>query len=688
MENNYEKRAIEILQNAYGKDARFRDGQLASILAVLNKKKILVIQKTGWGKSVVYFIATKILREEGAGPTIIVSPLLALMKNQVVSAQKLHMQVATINSDNREEHRRIYANLANYDAIIVSPERLSDEAFMDNLANLRKIRLFVVDEAHSISDWGHDFRPDYQRIVKLLDHFPADIAILGTTATANQRVIEDIQRQLGDDLQVVKGDLMRENLAIQVNPCQSDEKRLAWLAQYLQTDEKLKDKQGIIYCLTQRDCETVAEFLKRYGISAEAYHSGLEKDDVHDVAQERITLFDQGKVRILVATIKLGMGYDKSDVGFIIHYQLPQNLISYYQQIGRAGRDGEKAYAILLHGPDDEETLEAFIKNAQADPKLLDTIMREIHNGIKAQELLANINIKPSKLEEALKYLSIHDYIYKDRGVYRKNTALTFHSEEETKKQEALNAMREKELDKMKDFLTLGTCFMQFVLKELDAFDTKTECDICSNCTRKYLIPISVQPEYVDAATLFLKNKHGRILPRKRWADNRHIPEELRFQTGWVLTNEYYSEIGKLVKNGKYRENRFSNELVELSKEYLKDVMKEHIDVVTAVPSLRRPNLVPDFAQRLADELHIPFKDLIHKVKQTDEQKLFQNSYMQQMNIENSIELTDDIREKVILLVDDMVDSKWTFTVISAKLLQAGAKAVYPFALAKTGKGD
>lgn len=688
MENNYEKRAIEILQNAYGKDAQFRDGQLESILAVLNKKKILVIQKTGWGKSVVYFIATKILREEGAGPTIIVSPLLALMKNQVVSAQKLHMQVATINSDNREEHRRIYANLANYDAIIVSPERLSDEAFMDNLANLRKIRLFVVDEAHSISDWGHDFRPDYQRIVKLLDHFPADIAILGTTATANQRVIEDIQRQLGDDLQVVKGDLMRENLAIQVNPCQSDEKRLAWLAQYLQTDEKLKDKQGIIYCLTQRDCETVAEFLKRYGISAEAYHSGLEKDDVHDVAQERITLFDQGKVRILVATIKLGMGYDKSDVGFIIHYQLPQNLISYYQQIGRAGRDGEKAYAILLHGPDDEETLEAFIKNAQADPKLLDTIMREIHNGIKAQELLANINIKPSKLEEALKYLSIHDYIYKDRGVYRKNTALTFHSEEETKKQEALNAMREKELDKMKDYLTLGTCFMEFVLKELDAFDTKAECDICSNCTRKYLIPISVQPEYVDAATLFLKNKHGRILPRKRWADNRHIPEELRFQTGWVLTNEYYSEIGKLVKNGKYKENRFSNELVELSKEYLKDVMKEHIDVVTAVPSLRRPKLVPDFAQRLADELHIPFKDIIHKVKQTDEQKLFQNSYMQQMNIENSIELTDDIRDKVILLVDDMVDSKWTFTVISAKLLQAGAKAIYPFALAKTGKGD
>lgn len=688
MENNYEKRAIEILQNAYGKDAQFRDGQLESILAVLNKKKILVIQKTGWGKSVVYFIATKILREEGAGPTIIVSPLLALMKNQVVSAQKLHMQVATINSDNREEHRRIYANLANYDAIIVSPERLSDEAFMDNLANLRKIRLFVVDEAHSISDWGHDFRPDYQRIVKLLDHFPADIAILGTTATANQRVIEDIQRQLGDDLQVVKGDLMRENLAIQVNPCQSDEKRLAWLAQYLQTDEKLKDKQGIIYCLTQRDCETVAEFLKRYGISAEAYHSGLEKDDVHDVAQERITLFDQGKVRILVATIKLGMGYDKSDVGFIIHYQLPQNLISYYQQIGRAGRDGEKAYAILLHGPDDEETLEAFIKNAQADPKLLDTIMREIHNGIKAQELLANINIKPSKLEEALKYLSIHDYIYKDRGVYRKNTALTFHSEEETKKQEALNAMREKELDKMKDYLTLGTCFMEFVLKELDAFDTKTECDICSNCTRKYLIPISVQPEYVEAATLFLKNKHGRILPRKRWADNRHIPEELRFEAGWGLTNEYYSEIGKLVKNGKYKENRFSNELVELSKEYLKDVMKEHIDVVTAVPSLRRPKLVPDFAQRLADELHIPFKDLIHKVKQTDEQKLFQNSYMQQMNIENSIELTDDIRDKVILLVDDMVDSKWTFTVISAKLLQAGAKAVYPFALAKTGKGD
>lgn len=262
MANSIAEQAISILKQAYGADAEFREGQLEAIIAVVEKRKTLVVQKTGWGKSVVYFIASKILRQNGAGPTIIVSPLLALMKNQIDSAAKLGIKAATINSDNRDDWEELYENLESLDAIIISPERLSNEGFMERLEAVQNIQLFVVDEAHSISDWGHDFRPDYQRIVQLLDNFSENIAILGTTATANNRVIADIKRQLGEDLVVVRGDLIRENLAIQINPPQNREGRLAWLGQNLYFDERLKDGQGIIYCLTQRDCESVAEFLR------------------------------------------------------------------------------------------------------------------------------------------------------------------------------------------------------------------------------------------------------------------------------------------------------------------------------------------------------------------------------------------------------------------------------------------
>ncbi|OTO14295.1 RecQ family ATP-dependent DNA helicase [Enterococcus sp. 3H8_DIV0648] len=399
MTSSIENKAISILKEAYGPRAEFREGQLEAIISVVQKKKTLVVQKTGWGKSVVYFIASKILRQNGAGPTVIVSPLLALMTNQIDAATKLGIRAMTINSNNQDEWEELYADIENYDAIIISPERLANERFMERFSNIGGIQLFVVDEAHSISDWGHDFRPDYQRIVKLLDNFPADIAILGTTATANDRVIKDIKSQLGEDLNVVRGDLMRENLAIQINPRQTREERLAWLAQSLQFDENLKTGQGIIYCLTQRDCETVAEFLKKSSISAEAYHAGLGKDEFEvDIAQKRMEAFDKGDLRILVATVKLGMGYDKPDIRFVIHYQLPKNIISYYQQIGRAGRDGQSAYAIMFHGYEDEEILDSFIEGAQASPEPVSYTHLDVYKRqVKVHTLLCFMDMKMKK---------------------------------------------------------------------------------------------------------------------------------------------------------------------------------------------------------------------------------------------------------------------------------------------------
>lgn len=690
MASSIENQAIKILKEAYGTEAKFRDGQLEAILSVVEKKKTLVVQKTGWGKSVVYFIATKILREQGSGPTIIVSPLLALMKNQIDSAAVLGINAVTINSDNKDLWEELYATLDSYDAIIISPERLSNDTFMSYLSEIPNIQLFVVDEAHSISDWGHDFRPDYQRIVRLIDNFPVDIAILGTTATANNRVIVDIKKQLGNDLVVVRGDLIRENLAIQINAKQNREERLAWLGQSLSVGGDLENGQGIIYCLTKRDCETVSGFLKRKGISVEAYYSGLKDELGNDLAQKHLQDFDDGKIRVLIATIKLGMGYDKPDIRFVIHYQLPQNLISYYQQIGRAGRDGKKAYAILLHGNEDEDILNFFIEGAQAKPELLSTIMDFTVNGAKFNEMLPEINVQYGKLGDALKYLLVHEHIYKDGPVYRRNINATFNNETERLKQEELNVVRYRELTKLKEYLSTENCYMKFVADELDAPDKKEKCGICRNCVGTEIISTSIDDNTINEARAFLKNRHGKIIPRKMWGTGGRIAKDRVMEEGWILSDDYYSEVGQKVKQGKYTAKHYSDEIVLLAKNFLHDKVKQsQIDTIMAVPSLRRPDLVPDFARALAEALSQPFEIAIQKTEVAAEQKTLLNSAQQQENIENSISIDPaKVFDRTILLVDDMVDSKWTFTVIAAKLLDAGAKAVFPFALVKTGSGD
>ena len=249
---------------------------------------------------------------------------------------------------------------------------------------------FSLNEAHAISDWGHDFRPDYQRVSRLIDGLPGDVTVLGTTATANDRVIADIRAQMGNNLKVIRGNLIRENLAIQVNPPQTREQRFAWLAQVLTKDKILSKGQGVIYCLTHSDCLAVTEFLSSQGVSILPYFSGMGKDDSGvSTDKKNLRRFVQGETRVLAATVKLGMGYDKSDIRFIIHFQLPQNLIAYYQQIGRAGRDGLPAYAFLLHGREDEEIHNYFIKEIRSLSSLLPDIMSIVRsqNGIRSSEL-------------------------------------------------------------------------------------------------------------------------------------------------------------------------------------------------------------------------------------------------------------------------------------------------------------
>ena len=688
---DFKQRAVEMLHETYGAEANFREGQLEAILAVVNKQKTLVIQKTGWGKSIVYFIATKLLRENGSGPAVIISPLLALMHNQIDAAAKLGLDVVTINSNNKDEWDDIYARLSAVDAIIVSPEKLSDARFIEALSQVNDIELIVVDEAHSISDWGHDFRPDYQRIVNLVKDLPDSIAILGTTATANDRVIEDIKSQLGD-LQVFRGDLIRSNISIQVNQAQSKAERLAFLAASLKEHPFLSREQGIIYCLTKKECESVAQFLIEQGISAAPYYSGMQNEFGEDSTEATLEAFHNGEVRVIVATVKLGMGYDKSNIGFVVHFQLPQNLISYYQQIGRAGRNGKPALAILLHGDEDEAIINSFIESANKDPQLLSEILSLISQhpeGMSRNDILPHFNMNVTKLGSVLKYLFVHEYILMDKRKYIINPDKHFNAEENAQLQQQLNRTRLQELENLKRFINYDGCYMKYIADELDAPDKQEKCGICAHCRNREFITIDKDHPMITIASQYKNKLHGEISPRKRWSNNKKIDESLQYKTGWTYTTDAYSPVGRKFMYERDN-NQFSEQTTTQISQFLKDMIQEHqINAIVAVPILRRPALTNKLAQTVAKYNNIDYIDAVVKTKSGNKQSDMHNSIMQERNIQETIAIQNEhlLKDKNILLIDDTVNSRWTMTVVASKLL-VHAKAVYPFALVNTGAGE
>lgn len=402
--------AVSLLRKALNiPGAEFRDGQWEAIEKLtVNKEKLLVIQRTGWGKSSVYFISCRILRDQGKGPTIIISPLLALMRNQIAAAERLGIKAATINSNNFDDWKVIQKEVLNnkVDALLISPERLANERFMDEILFpiADKIGLFVVDEAHCISDWGHDFRPDYRRIVGILKVMPIGMPVLGTTATANDRVVADIEEQLGG-INVLRGELTRDSLKLQNIVLKDQASRLAWLKENIPNI----NGSGIIYALTIRDVIVVTEWLIECDIAAAAYYSGVMDDNFENTAAYREHLEDalyNNDLKVLVATTALAMGYDKPDLNFVIHFQAPDSIISYYQQIGRAGRAIDSAYGILLSGQEDAEVHNYFRESAFPPEYVVQNILQALidHDGLSITKLEEVLNIKNGQIDKTIKY--------------------------------------------------------------------------------------------------------------------------------------------------------------------------------------------------------------------------------------------------------------------------------------------
>ncbi len=677
---------LEELKKYYGKNAEFRQGQEEAISSVLAGKRTLVVQKTGWGKSLVYFLATKIIRQETNKVTLIISPLLALMNNQIESANRLGMNVKTLNSENTEEWDSIIEeiNNNNVDALIISPERLANDDFKEMLtANLTvNVGLFVVDEAHCISDWGHDFRPDYRRIVDIVKLLPPNIPIVATTATANNRVVNDIKAQLGNDIIISRGGLVRESLAIQVIKLASKEERLAWLTSNM---DKISGT-GIIYCLTVNDCKLVEKWLKEKDYICESYYAAVAKEKKEEIIEK----FMNNHIKVLVATVAFGMGFDKKDISFVIHFQKPANIVSYYQQIGRAGRAIDRAYAILFCGSEDDEINNYFIDSAFPTEKTMSEVINLVmqNPGLRKTDFERNINMKPTRIEKCLKYLLVNGDIYKDGPKYYKTPRLW---EPDLKKSEQITEIRKNELKQMNEFVHTSDCYMRYIANALDDVESKP-CGCCTNCTKQHIFDTNVSLADVRKAQLFIKNDFNVIEPRKKWpisvkiSDKNMILSEWLCEPGRVLSNYGDAGWGKHVAECKYKAGAFDEQLVDASVELLREfVVESKIEWVTGIPSLRRPELVRNFAIKTARRLGIPYVEAIIKTNNGRCQKELNTGYLQFQNAYDTFKvLSDNVVNGNVLLIDDMVDSRWTFTVCGYKLRDNGCGKVYPFALANT----
>lgn len=675
----------------------FRDGQWEAIDHIVNRRgKVLCVQRTGWGKSMVYFVAAKLMRAQGSGVTLIISPLLALMRNQIEAAERLGLRALRIDSTNKTNWAQARAQLmANQvDLLLISPERLANDQFVSQTLQpiAARIGLLVVDEAHCISDWGHDFRPDYRRIGQILALLPSNIAVLATTATANNRVEKDVAAQLGGSVVVQRGPLVRKSLALQAMRMPGPAERLAWLADHIPQ----LPGSGIVYTLTIRDANRVAEWLCLNGVDAHAYHAD-QPDDVRQGLEKALLA---NKIKCLVATTALGMGYDKPDLTFVIHYQTPGNVVSYYQQVGRAGRAIPKAYGVLLSG-EEEEKINAHFRDSAFPPEwqvkcILDAL-EAANNGLDVRGIERAVNLRQSQIEKVLKLLvveplspvlKIDSLWYRTPNPYQIDRARIAH----------LTVQRVAEWEQMQSYVANERCLMQFLAEALDDPHAQP-CSRCAVCLGRPVLPAEAQRSTQIAARRFVRHSEMPLELNKQWDRAAfvqycaqfgwtayNIPTSLRGEEGRVLSRWGEPEWGELVAQGKAR-GRFDDELVGAAMDLIRNRWSEAARVawVTCIPSNRHPNLVPDFAAKLAAALGVPFHAVIQKTRDTEPQKEMENRYHQCNNLDGAFTVQRGALPKgAVLLVDDVVDSAWTLTLAAALLRQAGTAAVYPFALATT----
>ncbi|MFG1923993.1 RecQ family ATP-dependent DNA helicase [Cryptosporangium sp. NPDC048952] len=693
-------RAEQHLQALVGSpDATLRDDQWTAIEAlVADRRRALVVQRTGWGKSAVYFVATALLRADGAGPTVIVSPLLALMRNQIAAAARAGVKATTVNSTNADDWKQIYASIANgeVDVLLVSPERLNNPEFRDEvLPQLAAgAGLLVIDEAHCISDWGHDFRPDYRRIRTMLADLPAGIPVLATTATANERVTRDVAEQLSvtgertlEDVLVLRGTLDRSSLHLGVVALPDQASRLAWLADHL---EELEGS-GIIYCLTVAATQDVADYLRDRGYPVAAYSGQTEQT-------ERLAAEDDllhNRVKALVATSALGMGFDKGDLGWVVNLGAPASPIAYYQQVGRAGRATDRATVVLLPGREDRDVWDYFGSLAfPPEHEVRETlrVLAEQDRPLSTAVLETFVPLRRTRLEMMLKVLDVDGAVRRVKGGW---TSTGQDWSYDAERYARVSATRRTEQQAMLDYLTTDECRMRYLRRALDDADAEP-CGRCDNCGGLKLSAATDQAS-LAAATDRLQRPGVPVETRRMWPTGMgSMGVELKGK----IAKEEQAEPGRSI--ARLTDLGWGNQLRELFRPETPDgelpVPLRHAlvqvfdawrfgtrpDGIVYLDSLSHPTLVAHIANGLSRYAKIPVLTRFDIVGPAGTGEGAMNSAQRLRAVADRYVLDDAsaVAGRTVLLVDDRVNTGWTLTVAARALRRAGAEAVYPFVLA------
>lgn len=694
MSKNFEVIALHYLRKGTGfPNAAFRDGQLEAIDALVNKKsRLLMVRRTGWGKSIVYFIATMLLRKQGKGPTLIISPLLALMRNQLEASRRIGLISERIDSSNDHEWDQIYADIKEdkVDVLLIAPERLSNAKFRDEISEtlFQRLGLLVIDEAHCISDWGHDFRPHYRLISNFVYYLPKNIAMIATTATADDTVVKDVQEQLGDTVIVSRGPLTRKSLYLDVITNMDYTERLAWVAKVLPQ----LPGSGIIYTLTKRDANLLSEWLGKNNINAPPYHTGVESEN----REEREYALINDEIKALVATTALSMGFDKPNLGFVIHFQGTQSIIHYYQQVGRAGRAIEKSYGILLTGDEDDDIIDFFIRNALPPQELVNDILRVLENnneGLSIPGLMSVVNKTQQRIKNAIQFLELENPspITKIGSRYYR-TAIPYNYPVD--KARKLADRRREERTNIIEYSLGKDCLMKVLAHALGDVHCD-KCNRCSVCLNKHHFNIQDKTALIVEAEDFLNSRQIKLLPRKKWLAGglpiygfrpyTTIEPELCAEEGRSLAYFQMGKIGRKLRIEKYELNHFSDETVEQAAELIR-LWKMDPEPKWVIPMVsdRRPNLVPSFSRRLAKALGCRYVEALKKTRKTEQQKGMENASFRVRNLDGSLEIIPfEGMDQPGLFIDDMYDSGWTVTVAIALLRRAGSGVVFPFTLSK-----
>jgi len=668
--------------------AGFREDQLEAIHdLVADRARVLCVQRTGWGKSAVYFVATSMLRSDPArpaGPTLIVSPLLALMRNQIAAAERLGLRAYTVNSTNRDDWDGVRDRLAesSIDLLLISPERLNNPRFRDEMLPLfaASVGLLVIDEAHCISDWGHDFRPDYRRVKDMLEALGDDAAVLGTTATANDRVVADILDQLGgadgaSALRSYRGPLARTSLRLESLDLPRPAERLAWLVEHL---PKL-DGSGIVYTLTKRDAEQVASFLTANDIPALAY-SGEQETADRILTEERLLRND---VKAVVATSALGMGYDKSDLTFVVHFQAPGSVVAYYQQVGRAGRGVEHADVVLLRGGEDRRIQDFFIEQAFPAQERVTAVLTELEaageEGRSTRELTAVVNLGLGRIESMMKILDVEGAVRRNGSRWAFVRGSGWHYDGH--RYAGITALRRAEQQAMAAFGTDGRCLMRVLQEELDDPEPR-DCSRCSVCTApRFAAP--PDPRLVELAQRHLRSRPLPLDVKKMAPDDtgamRKIPVEARTEPGWALARigdgGWWPAIERGLQAGKLDDDVTGS---------LADVLRGAGTApawVTSIPSASAGPVIEQIAAGLAQSLGVPHLRLVERTEPRPPQREMANAVQQAANVRGAFRVVGPPPPGTGVLVDDRRSSGWTLAMVGGQLRKAGATAVVPVTL-------